>query len=221
MTSVRNDSARFDKAERLEADPAPLHGLVLVGGQSSRMGRPKWALRYRGEPHGLALYRTVSHFCDQTFLSIRPEQESDPELSDYPHISDRFPGMGSLGGILSAMTKYPQAAWLVVACDLPFLEAGTMERLLADRDPSKCATSYRSPFDGMPEPLCAVYEPEACLRLLQTAELGHNCARKMLMNSEVEVIESRDPRELTNVNQPHEYEEAVARLRAEGQAQRE
>lgn len=185
------------------------------------MGRPKWALRYRGEAHGLALYRTVSLFCERTFLSIRPEQKSDPELRARPHITDKFPGRGSLGGILSAMTTHPQAAWLVVACDLPFLEAGTLERLLAGRDPSKFATSYRSPFDGMPEPLCSVYEPKARHRLVQTAELGHDCARKMLMNAEVAVVESSDPRELTNANHPYEYEEAVAHLRAEVEDQHE
>jgi molybdopterin-guanine dinucleotide biosynthesis protein A len=194
----------------------PLFGLVLAGGKSQRMGRPKWALNYRGEPHALLLYRMVARHCSRTFLSIRKEQEAERELADLPHVSDRYLDLGPLGGILSAMTEHPEAAWLVVACDLPFLENATLERLIDNRAPFRFATSYRSPRDRMPEPVCAIYEPKARLRLFQSVGLGHHCPRKMLMNSRIALVESEGALELSNVNHPHEYREAVTRLGSGG-----
>jgi molybdopterin-guanine dinucleotide biosynthesis protein A len=189
-----------------------LYGLVLAGGRSKRMGSPKWALKYRGEPHALSLHRMLSGLCSEAFLSIRRDQESERELVALPHITDRFLDMGPLGGILSAMTAHPDAAWLVVACDLPFLEADTLLRLVNRRAPFRFATSYRSPHDSMPEPLCAIYEPKARLRLFQSAGLGFTCPRKMLMNSRIEVVKSANELELSNANHPQAYREALARL---------
>ena len=47
----------------------------------------------------------------------------------------------------------------MLACDLPLLDAATLEHLLRARDPRRAATAYRSSHDGLPEPLCAIYEP--------------------------------------------------------------
>ncbi|MEX2542795.1 MAG: NTP transferase domain-containing protein [Trueperaceae bacterium] len=220
MTSVRDENAgpaRAVTASAEEAVETPLYGLVLAGGKSTRMGRPKWALEYHGEPHAVVLYRLASSFCQRTFLSIRPEQAEEPALARLPHIADRFPGMGPLGGILSAMSEYPKAAWLVLACDLPFVEASTVQTLLDKRLPRRHATSFMSPHDGLPEPLCAIYEPSSRLRLIEGVDLGYRCPRKMLMNSSIQLVESARPEELTNANNPHEFEQAVARLRAGGE----
>jgi molybdopterin-guanine dinucleotide biosynthesis protein A len=103
-----------------------------------------------------------------------------------------------------------------VPVDLPFLGPGTLQRLLDRRAPFRFATSYLSPHDAMPEPLCAIYEPKARLRLFQSAGLGYRCPRKMLMNSRIALVQSTDELELTNANHPHEHQQALARLGAEG-----
>lgn len=198
-----------------DAEARPLYGLVLAGGRSTRMGRPKWQLDYRGEPHALHLLGLLDARCERSFLSIRPEQGEEPALASNPHIVDAFPGLGPLSGILSAMTLHPEAAWVVLACDLPGVSVGTIERLLAARAPLRFATCYESPVDGLPEPLVAVYEPKARLRLFQLAALGHSCPRKMLLNSRTLLLESAEGKELANVNYPGEYEQAVAHLRLE------
>lgn len=207
MTSVpENAHARRDGS----ASP-PLYGLVLAGGKSTRMGRPKWALEYRGEPHALALHRMLAGLCERTFLSIRADQH-DPRLAALPHITDRLEGFGPLGGILAAMEAHPEVAWLVVACDLPLLDIATLRRLVGERTTGAVATSYRSPHDEMPEPLCAIYEPKARGRLLQSVELGQRCPRKALMNSTVALIDPPNPEELTNANRPEDYQAALLEL---------
>lgn len=190
----------------------PLHGLVLAGGRSSRMGRPKWALEYHGEPHALYLSRLLAPHCERVFLSINAEQRGEPALSGNPHVVDRFLGMGPLGGILTAMTAYPDAGWLVLACDLPFVTNRTIERLLSERAPLRFATSYRSPHDGLPEPVCTIYEAKARLRLFQVLALGHDCPRKMLLNSRIELVTSLDEDELVNANHEIDYEQALSRM---------
>jgi len=195
------------------ASRTPLYGLVLAGGASRRMGRPKWALEYHGEPHALYLSRLLAPHCDRVYLSINAEQQSEPALVGRPHLVDRFVEVGPLGGILTAMTAHPGAGWLVLACDLPFVRAETVERLLGERAPLRFATSYRSPHDGLPEPVCTIYEAKARLRLFQVLALGHDCPRKMLLNSRIGLVTSVDEDELVNANHVADYERALGRIR--------
>jgi molybdenum cofactor guanylyltransferase len=190
---------------------APLYGLVLAGGESRRMGRPKWALDYRGEPQVERMARLLGTVCERVFLSMRPGQEvgAVPEL---PRIEDAFPRWGPSAGILSAMEAHPDAAWLVVACDLPFLEEATLSDLVTRRDRLKIATAYRSAHDGLPEPLCAVWEPRARQRLLQAAGIRRPCPRKVLIESAPLLLDLTDERALDNANTPTDFEAARAAL---------
>lgn len=190
---------------------APLYGLVLAGGQSRRMGRPKWALDYQGEPEAERVARLLGEVCERVFLSVRPGQEVEavPEL---PHIEDVFPPWGPTTGILSAMETHPEAAWLVVACDLPFLDGRTLAALTASRDVLKIATAFRSAHGGLPEPLCAVWEPRARQRLLQAAGTGRSCPRKVLIESAPLLLDLENPRALDNANTPDDYQAARAEL---------
>jgi molybdopterin-guanine dinucleotide biosynthesis protein MobB len=190
---------------------APLYGLVLAGGESRRMGRPKWALDYHGEPQAHRTARLLSDVCERTFLSVRLGQDVDG-LPDLPALPDRFPAWGPAAGILTAMEAHPEAAWLVVACDLPFLDADTLAALVAGRDRLRIATAYRSAHDGLPEPLCAVWEPRARQRLLEAASLGMACPRRVLRESRPRHLDLADPRALDNANTPAEAEAARAAL---------
>ncbi|MFN3597359.1 MAG: molybdopterin-guanine dinucleotide biosynthesis protein B [Rubricoccaceae bacterium] len=187
---------------------APLYGLVLAGGRSSRMGRPKWALDYRGEPEAHRVARLLGAVCERVFLSVRPGQAVEPPAGAEA-IADVFPPWGPAAGILSAMDAHPEAAWLVAACDLPFLDAPTLEALVAGREQLKLATAFRSGqtghHAGLPEPLCAIWEPRARQRLLQAAGLGIACPRKVLLESVPALLDLPDRRALDNANTPDDY----------------
>ena len=77
---------------------------------------------------------------------------------------DSVAGEGPIVGIRSALAANPNVAWLVLACDLPFLSDAALSQLLRERDPAAVATAYRSTHDGLPEPLCAIWEPAAARR---------------------------------------------------------
>jgi molybdopterin-guanine dinucleotide biosynthesis protein A len=128
-------------------------------------------------------------------------------------IVDRLENMGPIAGIVAAQSEHPQVAWLVLACDLPFLDAATLEHLLSARQPQRQATAYRSSHDGLPEPLCAIYEPASRAALAAYVARGRQCPRKFLLQADVALLDEPNPRALDNVNTPEEYDAAIANFR--------
>ncbi len=196
---------------------AVLNGMVLSGGRSRRMQRDKAALEYSGQPQLARALALLEPLVSGTFVSVRADQLNDPQRSTHPCIVDRMPDAGPIGGILAALHAQPQAAWLVLACDLPFLDSATLQQLIAGRDPRRLATAFRSSHDGKPEPLCAIYEPAALAGIETWVASGQKCPRGFLAQSDVSLLTLRTPRALENVNTPAEYGAAHDMLRAEGQ----
>lgn len=193
--------------------PAVLFGLVLAGGASTRMKRDKAALAYHGKPQVQWAYDLLSEFCAATFVSVRPDQRDEPTRATLPQIVDRQPGIGPIAGITAALAEHPKAAWLVVACDLPFITAQTLQNLIALRDPQRVATAYRSNHDSLPEPLCAIWEPSAREPLQAYLATGKQCPRKFLINSNALLLDLPNARALDNVNTADEFSAAEAELR--------
>jgi molybdopterin-guanine dinucleotide biosynthesis protein A len=197
----------------LQARQAPLRGLVLAGGLSQRMQTDKGRLRYgaQGREQREVAAALLAEVCQDVFVSCRVEQAADLPAGLQP-LPDTFLGLGPMGGILSAFQRDPNAAWLVLACDLPFLTPATLRTLVAGRQPSRLATAFCSPNNEFPEPLITIFEPRAYSELLRFLSLGYSCPRKMLINSDVEVLPTPAAGELRNVNTPAEREEAEKEL---------
>ena len=187
----------------------PLYGLVLTGGRSTRMGQDKGALEYHGRTQAKYCYELLSQFCDEVFISLRAEQSGEEPYARFPQIHDTFLGYGPIGGILSAQKAHPHAAWLVLACDLPYVSRVTIDNLVVNRNPYKLATAYISANDGFPEPLCAVYEPKSIFRLINFLALGYHCPRKVLINSDTWLLDLPESSALENANTPEERDRAL------------
>ena len=190
----------------------PLFGLVLAGGASTRMRTDKAALQYHGQPQLQWAFELVAKFCAASFVSVRPDQRGDAARAGHPQIVDRQPGIGPIAGISAALLEHPKAAWLVLACDLPFLTEHTLEHLIAHRDASKIATAYRSAHDGLPEPLCAIWEPAAREPVLAYLATGKQCPRKFLINSDTKLLDLPENQALDNVNTVEEFAAATGAL---------
>jgi molybdopterin-guanine dinucleotide biosynthesis protein A len=192
----------------------PVHGLILAGGSSSRMHRDKAALPYRGKSQLDRAFELAGRHLTKVFVSVRASQTTDPTRAQRPLIVDCIAGEGPIVGIRSALAAYPDVAWLVLACDLPFLSDAALSQLLRERDADGLATAYRSAHDGLPEPLCAIWEPAAGPALASYQIDGGHCPRKFLIRHAVRLLEPLDRRALDNVNTPEEYAEASAALDA-------
>jgi molybdopterin-guanine dinucleotide biosynthesis protein A len=193
---------------------APVYGLILAGGASSRMHRDKAALLYGGKSQLQRAFELASRHVSPVFVSVRTHQVADPTRAQRPLIVDSVVGEGPIVGIRSALATNPRVAWLVLACDLPFLSDAALSQLLLERDPASLATAFRSAHDGLPEPLCAVWEPAAAAALAAYQEQGGQCPRKFLMRHAARLLEPLDRRALDNVNTPEEYAQAAAALDA-------
>ncbi len=191
---------------------APVYGLLLAGGRSTRMRTDKAALAYHGHSQLERAMGLLSGLLPRSFVSVRADQADDPLRARFERIIDRHQDIGPLAGVLAAQAAHPHAAWLVLACDLPLLDAASLEHLLRARDPARLATAYRSSHDGLPEPLCAIYEPASAAALTAHLAAGKICPRRFLTAADVKLIEEPNPRALDNINTPEEYSAATAVL---------
>jgi len=189
-----------------------VYGLVLAGGRSKRMRRDKAALEFHGRSQLDWAMSLLAPHVARAFVSVRPDQVDDPVRSRFPHIIDRHADIGPIAGIEAAQLEHPQVAWLVLACDLPLLNDATLRHLLRARQPQRSATAYRSSHDGLPEPLCAIYEPASRAALSAYIASGRQCPRKFLLHTDTALLDEPDPRALDNVNTPEEYGTALALL---------
>ncbi|MEQ6124947.1 molybdenum cofactor guanylyltransferase [Pseudotenacibaculum sp. MALMAid0570] len=183
-----------------------IKGLVLTGGKSTRMGRDKSQLEYYGQPQKEFVKDLLENQGFETFYSVRNVTSSAVEKSQLiSEIPDTFFNLGPFGGICSAFQKDPNSAWFVLATDLPFVNKDLIQLLLEKRNPAKVATAVKGKGKQFPEPLITIYEPKAYPILLQYLAQGYSCPRKMLINSDVEIVEVEDDL-IRNVNTPEEYE---------------
>ncbi len=195
-----------------DAAAAPLYGLVLAGGRSTRMQRDKAALEYSGRAQLERALELLSPLLERVFVSVRPDQTRDPLRARFAQIVDSGEVEGPIAGIIAAQSRHPEAAWLVLACDLPLLDRETLEHLLRSRRPQRQATAYRSSHDGLPEPLCAIYEPSSGKAIRDYIASGRDCPRKFLINADTALLDQPEPGALDNVNTPDEYGSVRHRL---------
>lgn len=193
---------------------APIYGLLLSGGASQRMQRDKAQLTYAGEPQLLRAWRVLSAVTERAFVSVRETQRDDPLRAQLPQLVDSYDAVGPAAGILSAQDAYPEAAWLVIACDLPRLDEATLRALIAARDPAKDATVFTSRFDDLPEPLCALWEPSSHARLKQRFDAGSYCPRKALIQSDIVLLPAPGDA-LDNINTPEEFAQMQRQLESQ------
>ena len=188
----------------IQEKTADVKGLVLVGGKSTRMGSDKAELNYFGKPQKKHVKELFQNNNLETFYSVQKAENEN-------EISDKFLNLGPFGGICSAFQKDPNSAWFVLATDVPFVNDEIIEQLLKRRNPSKVATAIKGKNKEFVEPLIAIYEPKAYPILLQYLAQGYSCPRKMLINSDVEIIEIDDDF-IRNINTPEEFELAKKEL---------
>ena len=187
---------------------APLSGLVLAGGKGTRMGQEKGLLEYFGRPHQDVLYEMVDAICERSFLSVRRDQDNADFQGDVIFDEDEF--RGPFNGLLSAHHRFPDVAWLVIACDLPFINKATLRQLLAARDPEKIATATATRKSGLPEPLAAIWEPRALeMARRYLSQAASSCPRKFLLQHEIEIVVPETDDVLINANRPEDLEQVM------------
>jgi len=192
---------------------APLSGLVLAGGASSRMKRDKASLNYSGQPEFSRAAGLLQRHCRRVIVSVAPSRPLRGSAHDYEVLEDTYEGIGPLAGLLTAMREYPGEAWLAVPCDMPLLDEATVATLVSGRAPSRLATAFIG-GDGRPEPLCAIYEPASYDVFVERLRDGNSSLRAFLETGNAARITCDDTGALRGVNTPEEAARVRERLDA-------
>ncbi|MBO0951004.1 molybdenum cofactor guanylyltransferase [Fibrella forsythiae] len=192
-----------------QADVPDVYGLVLMGGRSTRMGTDKSALVYHGKPQREHLTDLLTPLCKRVCWSVNETQFARLAYSE--KLLDNYPETGPLGGLLTAFDTYPNVAWLVVPCDLPDLDSGTLQTLLANRNADKPATAFWDVDHAGPEPLVSLWEPSAGPLLHSWFQSGNRSPRRFLSTHAITCIDLPDAHAFGNVNDWDEYEKRSSR----------
>jgi molybdenum cofactor guanylyltransferase len=176
-------------------------GFVLVGGQSSRMGRDKALLAFGNHTLVEHIAGVVAAAAGAVTLIGDPRKYGELGL---PVIPDAMPGQGPLGGIYTALAA-SLAEWnLVLACDMPKVDAGFLAALLerAERSDPDCLLPAGG--SGRPEPLCAVYHSRCAPAIRKALESGVRKVLDGLRGLQVNVVQVAEDGVFQNLNTPEQ-----------------
>ncbi|ANY09145.1 molybdenum cofactor guanylyltransferase [Pseudonocardia sp. HH130630-07] len=202
----------------------PAAAVVLAGGRSSRMGRPKAELDWHGSALLTRIVALLARAVDGPLVVVRAAGQALPALPPGTLVrEDPVPGLGPLPAVgvgLAAVPGHPAA--FVASTDLPLLHpafaARMLDRLDADTDVvlpvahghhQPLAAAYRTALAGPIADLTAAGRgrPPSLFAGVRTRRVTEDELRAD------PVLARLDPRldSLTNVNTPAEYAAALAR----------
>lgn len=159
-------------------------GLILAGGQNSRMGgADKAFLTVQGATvfqRTLTLMRRC--FPQVIVVSNRPEKYT---AFDVQVTTDQFPGLGPLAGIHAGMGIIQLPYTFVVACDMPFLRIEPIAFLINRVGAHEAVIPH---WDGDIEPLHAIYATMLRPRIERALRGGTLAIREFLPQVRAEYV---------------------------------
>ena len=175
--------------------------LVLAGGSSRRMGRPKAWLEVG---HTILLRWVVDRlapaFSEVMIAFAEPEQLEQP--IPYRVVFDRKRSGGPLAGIEAGLMAARLDVVFVIACDMPYVTADVAHVAVAAARTCDAAVPR---IDGRPEPVCAAYRKSALPVITAALDSGHRRAAEVLAGMEVTWLEDIDGDVVRSLNTPDDY----------------
>ncbi len=191
-------------------------GIVLSGGQSTRMGTSKALLPFGDETMLQRVVRLLSTVVDPIVV-VAAAGQSLPDLpADVIVTSDEQPGRGPLEGLRAGLKALPETieGAYVTSCDVPLLVPAFVERLIALRGNHDIAVMD---VDGFPHPLSAIYSRDTLPHVeallaqdrLRPVFLFDAVRTRRVTPEEMTVVDP-ELRTLRNLNTSDDYRAALA-----------
>ncbi len=176
--------------------------LVLAGGDSRRMGRPKawlevgdtFLLRY-------VVDRLAPAFSEVMVSFAEPEQLLEPV--PYRIVFDRKPSAGPLGGLEAGLAAARNEVVFAVACDMPYVTQDVARLAVAA---ARACDAAIPRIDGRPEPVCGAYRRSALPFITGAINTGRLKAAEIVAELDVTWLESLDPELFRSLNTPQDLE---------------
>lgn len=197
---------------KMSKDIQPLNGLVLAGGQSSRMNADKSLLEYYNKPQYERVYELLEPFCERVYISGK-----EPRLYRYSTITDHpnYASWGPLAGLMTAFDAHP-GNWLVMAIDYPLIQNSDIKLLIDQRDDAYDATVYFDFDNQFFEPFIGIYEERMLSYIKAHAFQNNFSAQKLLHQCMVKKVKPRDNELLQSIDTPQAMERMRSKLKMEG-----
>lgn len=186
--------------------------LVLAGGGSRRMGRPKaWLAVGEGTLLSYVVQRLAPEFSEVIISFAEPEQLLEPV--PYRIVFDRKVAAGPLAGLEAGLAAAKQDLVFAIACDMPYVTPEVAQLAVAAARGSDAAIPR---IEGRAEPACGAYARSALPSITRALNEGRFRAADVAAELEVTWLEGLDPGLFRSLNAPADLE----RLNAELSAQR-
>lgn len=186
-------------------------GIVLVGGKSRRMGRPKALLPVGGRTSIEHVVDALNPVTDSVVLAGDAE---GLESLGVPFVADSRPGAGPLAGMEAALAAHGRDRNVVVACDMPCVTADLFRRLLGELGDFEAAMPETG---GRLHPLCAVYSSACLAEITRRLDAGRNKVLDFAAALRLRVVAldaaGIPPETVLNMNSPEDVSAADAFLR--------
>jgi molybdopterin-guanine dinucleotide biosynthesis protein A len=176
--------------------------LVLAGGMSRRMGRPKAWLEV-GDTKLLhwMVARLSPAFSDVIVSFAEPEQLE--EHVPYRLVFDRRLDAGPLAGLEAGLSAAREEVMFAVACDMPYVTLEVAEMAVAAARTSDAAIPR---VGDRPEPVCAAYRRSALPTITSALDSGDLKLTNLAERLDVTWLEGLHPELFRSLNTPDDYE---------------
>jgi molybdopterin-guanine dinucleotide biosynthesis protein A len=138
-----------------------LIGVILCGGESSRMGRDKGRILKEDIPWALYMADKLAPFRLPVIFSVNASQVDDYTVQ-FPAVrlvvdSAAAPAGGPLRGLFSVHERWPDKDLFLLACDMVDMDQGTIGGLLEAYRMGGPYEFYAYREEGFFQPFCAIY----------------------------------------------------------------
>lgn len=173
-------------------------GAVLAGGESSRMGTDKAALRFNG--------MTLLEWQIQKLRALGLEDimvsGSTIQVAGTRNVPDLFPHRGPLSGIHACLLAARSAHVLVLGVDIPLVPVSALRKLLEIHTGGITVLSH----GGMPEPLIGVYSSNMIAEAETILQMEKPAAHLLFQRTKFRKLEYEgEEKLLMNCNTPYSF----------------
>lgn len=175
-------------------------GLVLAGGNSTRMGEDKAELYYHSQPQYFHLKNLLSPYCSEVFISSKSNS-----YSCLPMIFDdkKYGEIGPIAGLLTAFDQGENEDILVISVDSPLISDKEIKQLIQSKN--NLASVFYNPETNFYEPFLGVYRANFKLILQENFEQNNISLQQILKENNVEKIIPDNLDVIKSINTKAEY----------------
>lgn len=181
----------------------PLSLIVLAGGSSRRM---QWDKALLPAPEGTIIEHILNQL-EERFYEVLISVSSKEKFTFLKRrlIVDDKPDEGPMMGIKTALQASKNEKNFVIACDIPDIDFGFLQRLIREAEHSDVALPISS--EGRPEPLFAVYSKSVLPEMEKLLDEGVLSLLPLFERCKVQYVPMGENAWFKNLNTRKDYKD--------------